>query len=87
MRPRTETLVFRGALLILMLHALDDALLHRQPGVGIGQHAVAAVAALLAGGLAVARYPALRPGLRAGLALTHLAHRHDVDPSRIGGLA
>ena len=68
-RPRSiEALVFRGALLVLMLHALDDAVLHRQPGVALGQHALAALAALLVGGLALVWWPSLRPGARAAVA-------------------
>ena len=31
-----ETLVFRGATAVALLHALDDAFLNRQPGVGLG---------------------------------------------------
>ena len=53
-----EIAVFRGALLIALLHALDDALLNRQPGVPIDQHAVAA-------GLAVGIGAAILPARRA----------------------
>ena len=34
-----ETLVFRAATAVALLHALDDAFLGRQPGVPLGQHA------------------------------------------------
>ena len=68
MSLHAETLVFRGALLVLMVHALDDAVLHRQPGVGAGQHAVAALAALVVAGLALVLWPRLRPGLRSAVA-------------------
>jgi hypothetical protein len=37
-----EALVFGGATTVALLHALDDAFVHRQPGVGLGQHALAA---------------------------------------------
>jgi hypothetical protein len=40
-----EALVFSGATVVALLHALDDAFFHRQPGVGLGQHALAAALA------------------------------------------
>ena len=64
-----ETAVFRGALLIALLHALDDAFLNRQPGVPIDQHAVAAGLAVGIGGLVIVSFPRMRPGLRAASAL------------------
>ena len=67
-RRITEARVFTGATLVLVAHALDDALLHRQPGLGLGQHAAAALVALVAGVAAIAAFPSLRPGLRAGVA-------------------
>ena len=66
---RTETLLFRGATAVALLHAVDDAWLNRQPGVGLGQHALAAVISLAAGIAAIAAFPRLRPGLRAAIAL------------------
>ena len=87
-QPRSlEALAFRGALVVLLLHALDDAVLHRQPGVELGQHALAALTALLVGGMALVSWPSLRPGVRAGVAATlgalglangamHVAHVH-----------
>ena len=82
---RSETLVFRSATGIALLHALDDAFLNRQPGVPLGQHALAAVIAVVVAVGAAVAFPRLRPGLRAGVALvfgilavvngaTHLAH-------------
>src|SRR4051812_4307508 len=69
-RHRTrESLVFSVALALCVLHALDDAFLHRQPGVPLGQHAVAAFAALLAGVAGFVAFPRVRPGLRATLAI------------------
>jgi dienelactone hydrolase len=65
-----EALVFTAATAVALLHALDDAFLHRQPGVGLGQHALAAAFAVVGALAAVAAFPALRPGLRAGLALS-----------------
>lgn len=64
-----ETLLFRGATALVLLHALDDAFLNRQPGVPVGQHALAAVIALVVGIAAIVAFPRLRPGLRAGIAL------------------
>jgi uncharacterized protein len=63
------TLVFSGATAIALLHALDDAFLNRQPGVGADEHALAALMALTIGLAGVIAFPLLRPGLRAGLAL------------------
>ena len=64
-----QTLVFRGATVIALLHAADDAWLNRQPGVPLGQHALAAVISLAAGIAAIVAFPRLRPGLRAAIAL------------------
>ena len=69
--PDREALVFTAASALALLHARDDAFVHRGPGLGLGQHAVAgaiAVAAWLAGVLA---FPRLRPGLRAALAFAY----------------
>jgi uncharacterized protein len=64
-----ETLAFRGATAVALLHALDDAFLNRQPGVNLDQHALAAVISLAAGIAAIVAFPRLRPGFRAGIAL------------------
>jgi hypothetical protein len=73
-RPRIthrspEALAFAGATAVALLHALDDAFLHRQPGVGLGQHALAAGVSLVLGLGAICVFPSLRPGLRSALAL------------------
>ncbi|MDQ3867375.1 MAG: alpha/beta fold hydrolase [Actinomycetota bacterium] len=60
-----ETLVFWAATSVALLHALDDAFLSRQPGVPLGQHALAAAISLLAGIGAMVAFPRTRPGLRA----------------------
>jgi dienelactone hydrolase len=65
---RRETLLFRAAVGVLLVHALDDAVLHPQPGVGVEQHLPAAVFALACGAVALVVFDRLRPGLRAGLA-------------------
>ena len=63
-----EALVFGGAMAVAIVHALDDAFLHRGPGVALGQHLLSAALAVGGGLGAVAVFPALRPGVRAGLA-------------------
>ena len=68
-RQDWETVAFRGATVVALLHAMDDAFFNRQPGVALGQHALAAAIALAAGIAAVVVFPRLRPGLRAGLSL------------------
>jgi uncharacterized protein len=60
-----EGLVFSLATLLILVHALDDALVHRQPGVGIGQHALAVAVTLGAAMAGAIAFPFLRPGLRA----------------------
>jgi uncharacterized protein len=63
-----EALVFGGATAIALLHALDDALVHRQPGVGLGQHLLAAVLSVVVALAAVALFPSARPALRSAVA-------------------
>jgi fermentation-respiration switch protein FrsA (DUF1100 family) len=68
-RYRTvEALVFSVATALILVHALDDAFVHRQAGLGLGQHAFAAVISIGAGLGGAAAFPFLRPGLRAVLA-------------------
>jgi len=70
-RSRTrDALIFTVAVLVAVVHALDDAFLHRQAGVDLGQHALAGLIAVLAAAAAIVAFPRLRPGLRATLALT-----------------
>ena len=64
-----ETLVFRVATALALVHALDDAFLNRQPGVDLDQHALAAAISLAAGVGAIVAFPRLRPGLRSAVAL------------------
>jgi uncharacterized protein len=65
-----EALVFTVATALALIHALDDAFVHRGPGLGLGQHALAGTIALAAGVTAVLVFPSLRPGLRAALAFS-----------------
>jgi hypothetical protein len=64
----TETTVFTAAAAVAALHGLDDAFLHRQPGVGLGQHALAAAITVAGAAGAIAPFPRVRPSLRALLA-------------------
>jgi hypothetical protein len=68
-RRSPEALIFTGATAVALLHALDDAFFHRQPGVGLGQHAVAAALAFALGLGAVYVFPSARPALRSAIAL------------------
>lgn len=67
-RRAPETVVFAAATAAGLLHAVDDAFVHRGPGLGLGQHAVAGATALAGAAGAVMAFPSLRPGLRAALA-------------------
>ena len=64
-----ESRVFRGAVLLGLLHAVDDALLNRQPGVPLGQHLAGLAAVTMVAAAAAILFPRLRPGIRAGLAV------------------
>jgi hypothetical protein len=68
-RRSPETLIFAGATAVALLHALDDAFLHREPGVGLGQHVVGATVTLALGLAAIYVFPLARPGLRSAIAL------------------
>jgi uncharacterized protein len=92
-RYRTgEALVFVIATALILVHALDDAFVHRGPGLGLGQHALAAGISAGACVAAVLAFPSLRPGLRSALAfvfgglacvngLFHVAHVVDYGPA------
>jgi uncharacterized protein len=64
-----EALVFSAATGVALVHALDDAFIHRQPGVGLGQHVVAAALSLVLGLGAIYVFPYARPGVRSAIAL------------------
>ena len=66
---RLETLIFGGATGLALLHALDDAFLNRQPGVGPSQHALAALAVVGVGITGALIFRFLRPSLQSALAL------------------
>jgi uncharacterized protein len=66
---RREACLFRGAVAIAAVAAIDDAFVHAEPGTSAGDHlASGLVPVAIAVGLALA-YPRLRPGLRATAAL------------------
>jgi hypothetical protein len=68
-RRAPEATVFAVAIAIALLHVLDDAFVHREPGVGPGQHLLAAVVSLVLGLGAVYVFPYLRPAARGALAV------------------
>jgi len=87
-----ETIAFRAAAGLALVHALDDAFVHRGPGLGLGQHALAGALSILAAAAAIIVFPTLRAGWRAalafvfgGLALTngmlHAIHVTQYGPS------
>jgi predicted alpha/beta hydrolase len=63
-----QTGVFRIAAGLALVHALDDAFVHRGPGLGLGQHALAAAVAVVGAIAAMVAFPSLRAGWRAALA-------------------
>jgi uncharacterized protein len=70
-RPRITThLIFAVATAVALLHALDDAFLQRQPGLGLSQHALAALIAAAASIGAIWAFPRMRPALQAATAFT-----------------
>jgi hypothetical protein len=63
-----EALVFTIATALTLIHAFDDAFVHRGPGLGLGQHALAGAISIAAAVAGVLAFPRLRPGLRAAVA-------------------
>jgi uncharacterized protein len=64
-----EPLVFAIATALTLIHALDDAFVHRGPGLGLSQHALAGAISIAAAVIAVLAFPGLRPGLRVAVAV------------------
>jgi uncharacterized protein len=63
--PRSrEAIVFSAATAVALLHALDDAFIHRGAGVGLGQHALLAALTLILGIGAISLYSSMRAALR-----------------------
>jgi uncharacterized protein len=69
-RRSGEAAVFAAAVALALVHGLDDAFVHRGPGLGLGQHALAGLIAVAAAVAGIIAFPALRPGLRAALAFS-----------------
>jgi uncharacterized protein len=67
--PDRAVVVFVAATGVGLVHALDDAVLHRQPGVPLDRHLLALAVVVLAAALAVRVFPHLRPGLRSAIAV------------------
>ena len=67
--PVLEKRLFLGAVVIGLVHAVDDAVLNRQPGVPAGQHLVALATVTAVGVAAASMFTRLRPGTRSGLAV------------------
>lgn len=66
---RQEHRVFVVALALGLVHALDDAVLNRQPGVPVTRHLPALVVVTVAALAAAGVFPRLRPGARSALSL------------------
>jgi hypothetical protein len=60
--------VLAAAIAVALAHVLDGAFLHREPGVGPGQHLLLVAVSLALGLGAIAAFPYLRPAVRAALA-------------------
>jgi fermentation-respiration switch protein FrsA (DUF1100 family) len=63
-----EALVFSAATAVALIHALDDAFLHRGAGVGLGQHVLGALVAIAGAIGAIYLWPSMRPMLRFAVA-------------------
>jgi NAD(P)-dependent dehydrogenase (short-subunit alcohol dehydrogenase family) len=61
----TSRQIFTAATSVAIVHGLDDAFVHRGPGVGLGQHALAGALTVAGGLAAIALFPRLRAGLQA----------------------
>jgi uncharacterized protein len=72
-RRAPETMIFTVAIAVALLHVLADAFVHREPGVGPGQHLLAVVVSMVLGLGAVYGFPSLRPAARSALAVLFAA--------------
>jgi uncharacterized protein len=68
-RGAPQAMVLAAAIAVALAHVLDGAFLHREPGVGPGQHLLLVAVSLALGLVAVAAFPYLRPAARAALAV------------------
>jgi alpha/beta superfamily hydrolase len=67
--PDRSLLIFTSATVVGLIHAVDDAIVHRQPGVPISQHLWALAAVVVIAGPAVFLFRRMRTGVRAAIAL------------------
>ncbi|CUR54792.1 membrane hypothetical protein [metagenome] len=67
--PVLEKRLFLGAVVTGLVHAVDDAVLNRQPGVPAGQHLIALAIVTAVGVAAASTFTRLRPGVRSGFAV------------------
>jgi hypothetical protein len=68
-RTRQEHRIVAAALGVGVVHAIDDAVLNRQPGVPLPQHLPALAVVAVAAAVGAWVFPRLSPGLRSSLAL------------------
>jgi hypothetical protein len=68
-RRAPQAVVLAAAIALALAHVLDGAFLHREPGVGPGQHLLLVAVSLALGLGAIAAFPYLRPAARAALAV------------------
>src|SRR5689334_3489222 len=68
-RRAPEATVFAVAIAVALLHVLDTAFVHREPGVGPGQHLLGVAVSLALSVGAVYAFPVLRPAARSALAV------------------
>ena len=68
-RRAPEAAIFSAAIAVALVHVIDEAFVHREPGVGAGQHLLAVVVSLVLGLGAVYAFPSLRPAARSALAV------------------
>jgi uncharacterized protein len=68
-RTRQEHRIVAAALGVGVVHAIDDAVLNRQPGVPLPQHLPALAVVAVAAAVGAWLFPRLSPGLRSALAL------------------
>ena len=61
--------MFTVATAVALVHAVDDAFVNRQPGVPLGEHAIAGLVSIVLALAAIWAFSRLRPGLRAVVAL------------------
>jgi hypothetical protein len=69
MLSHSQAAVFKGAVALALLHAFDDAIVHRGAGVDLSQHALGLLLCVAIGAASIAAFAKLRVGARSLLAL------------------